>query len=105
MYKLRVLATFTVDSVQLYIDVQVWCTSNFLHLTYLGVQAEPVDAKVDHGEWDYGRKGHGHRVGADVCYKHHVDQVAQAGEIIIIIIIRMIIIIIIAIIVSIIITW
>ena len=50
MYKLRVLATFTVDSVQLYIDVQVWCTSNFLHLTYLGVQAEPVDAKVDHGE-------------------------------------------------------
>ena len=50
MYKLRVLATFAVDSVQLYIDVQVWCTSNFLHLTYLGVQAEPVDAKVDHGE-------------------------------------------------------
>ena len=50
MYKLRVLATFAVDSVQLYIDVQVWCTSNFLHLTYLGVQAEPVDAKIDHGE-------------------------------------------------------
>ena len=103
MYKLRVLATFTVDSVQLYIDVQVWCTSNFLHLTYLGVQAEPVDAKIDHGEWDYGRQRHWHRVGADIRYQHHVDQVAQAGEIIIII--RMIIIVIIAIIVIIIITW
>ena len=46
---------------------------------YLGVQPEPVDAQVEHGEGADGWERDGHRLVPDVGHRHHVHQVADAG--------------------------
>ena len=43
---------------------------------YLGVQPEPVDAQVEHGE---GADG-GDWIAANVVHDHQVEQVAKTGE-------------------------
>ena len=50
-------------------------------VAHLGVQAKPVDAQVEHGE---GADG-GDWIAANVVHDHQVEQVAKAGEEIIII--------------------
>ena len=46
---------------------------------YLGVQPEPVDAQVEHGEGADGGERDGDRLVPDVGHGHHVHQVANAG--------------------------
>ena len=46
---------------------------------YLGVQAEPVDAEVEHGEGADGGHRDGDRLLPDVRHGHHVHQVSNTG--------------------------